>query len=420
MSKNAFDEILLDEDFQPHEIFNNSAKNEKGEVIITDEDLILGKIPGVNKVNEKEDDDLDESEEGKARQAAFQKQQKTDTLLDEALEEGDFSKSPVKKEKDSNEPGKDKKPVGGEDDTNPLKIFYKMMVDDGLWEEDETFDGSEESFIAVKEKNLDKMRDEDLNGYLGQAFEKNPDGIKYGKAFLQHLARGGKIADFQTTYESADVTEADLDSEDTEVSTSAAEQLSRSYLKLIGWDADDINASIKTKKEKGTLLDFAKENFKPYQKKVVETERNREEQEQNTIKANRTKAIVYTTKVNDVINSETEVGGLELPKTPKEKKALIGYMLNPIQTEDGRSRTQLAEDFSQFSQDPEFNIFLAQSLQTWKKKANPAAKTKATSSTKESVLNLLGGRKDAPGNKGQAGQQAQQERTSNKEHWDLD
>lgn len=347
-------------------------------------------------------------------------------MLDKALESGKFGDDNAGTEDDDDDDDDDKKAAGkqkqqtagGADDTNPLKIFYNMMVQEGLWEEEPDFDGSDEAFEEIKAKNLDKMREEDVNDYINAAFEANPDGAKHGKALLSHLAKGGKIKDFIELHESSDITEADLDSDDANTATSAAEQLTRTYLRLIGWDKEDIDSTIRNKKEKNTLVDYGKELLKPYQKKITEIETQRENDSKAQATARRNNAIKYTTSVNDIINTQEKVGFLEIPKTPKEKKALVAYMLTPVEGEDGQQRTQLAQDFNTLSKDPEFSIFLAQSLRTWQKQKPNAVKKSATSSTKDSVISLLGG-KAAPKQSGKVNQPAQQA-SSRKADWDID
>lgn len=421
MGFDVFEELLDNDNFQPHEIYANGEKDDNGQVIITDEDLINGNIP-----KKKDDDDMGDG--GKEDKPDVKVE--TDKLLDKALESGKFGSIGPNDENDEEEDedgdkSKDdrssnkKSIVSGGDDTNPLKIFYKMMVEDGLWEDEgEEFDGSEQAFLEIKEKNLERMREDDLQEYLSSVFEQNPDGAKHGKALLAHLSKGGKIKDFIELHESADISDEELDSDDEATATAAAENLTRTYLKLIGWDKDDINNTIRNKKEKNTLVEYGKELLKPYQKKIVEIENKRESDAKADAISRRNDAIKYTTNVNDIVNTQERVGIIELPKTAKEKKALISYMLSPIETENGSKRTQLAEDFNKFSKDPEFSIFLAQSLRTWTQKKPTAGKKAESSSTKDSILNLLGSRA-IPNSTGKRNQQAPLAPTK-KADWNLD
>lgn len=425
MSFDAFEDLLGDDNFQPHEIFATGQKNDKGEVTITDEDLINGRVP---KKTDTDTDDNDNpgGDDNKGKPNKVDLDLETDKLLDKALDSGKFGEESGAGADEDDDDDDDKKASAknqqqqqsGGDDNNPLKIFYNMMVQEGLWEEDPNFDGSDEAFEEIKAKNLEKMREEDVNDYLSAAFEANPDGVKHGKALLSHLAKGGKIKDFVELHESSDITEADLDSDNADTAVSAAEQLTRTYLKLIGWDKEDIDTTIRTKKEKNTIVEYGKELLKPYQKKITEIETERAANADKEAKARRTNAIKYTTSVNDIVNTQEKVGFLEIPKTPKEKKALVAYMLTPVDGEDGQQRTQLAHDFNKLSKDPEFSIFLAQSLRTWTQKKPNAVKKSATSSTKDSVISLLGG-KAAPKQSGKVNQPAQQA-SSRKADWDID
>lgn len=406
MSKSAFDQIELPEDFEPMGVFMEGKKDKDGAALVSATDILEGKVNKGGGTDSEEDDDLDEDQE-----LELAKQRKLDEMLnldddeDDDLENDDDLDDPKSSKNKAN--AGDKNPT---DDENPLKAFYGLMVKEGLWEEEEEeFDGSEEKFLEIKEKNIERMREEDINEYLEKAFEKNPDGKTYGKALLSHLAAGGSIRDFVEVNEAADITEDDLDNEET--GESAAETLSRNYLKLIGWEADEIKDFIKNKKDKGQLVDYAKEHIKPYQKQVARINEDNIKARKDAELERKKTAIQYTTKVNEIISTVEKVGTTELPKTPKEKKALLAYMLQPIETEDGRQMPQFTADYIKLSKDPEFNVFLATALQSWNAKGGKKSNTQ--SSTTDTVRTLLSRKNKQDDNTGKDRQRAPQPKKGN-------
>jgi hypothetical protein len=162
------------------------------------------------------------------------------------------------------------------------------------------------------------------------------------------------------------------------------------------------------------LIDYAKEHMKPYQKQVAKVNEDRVNQQKQDESDRKKFAVQYTTKVNEIISSSDKVGIIDLPKTPKEKKALLNYMLTPIELQDGRQMPQFTADYIQLSKDPEFNVFLASALQNWKN-ANPKKTTNKVSPT-DQVKRLLG-QSDDTGNNGQRGPKAQQPKKSIQKNW---
>lgn len=406
----AFGDIELPEDFEPMGVFMEGQKDKNGSVLVSSNDILNGKI-------NKDDDDDDLSDEQKA---ARDNQKKVDDLLEKSqggAADDDNDDDLDNDDEDPDNPKNKAKGKSGDDNgANPLLVYYNMMVKEGLWEEEEEeFDGSEEKFLEIKEKNIEKMRDEDINEYLDKAFTKNPDGKQYGKTLLAHLAAGGKLRDFVEINQGVDVTEEELDSEEEGVAESAAESLTASYLKLIGWEPNDIRDFIKTKKEKNLLIDYAKEHMKPYQKQVAKANEDRITAEKENELARKRNAIQYTTKVNEIVTTLEKVGTAELPKTPKEKKALLNYMLTPIELEDGRTMPQFTADYIKLSKDPEFNVFLATALQSWNAKGGK--KTTQKSSTKDEVQSLLSGKRNDDNNSGKDRRQAPQPVKKTKSIW---
>ena len=410
MTKGAFENLELPDDFEPMGIFMEGKKDKDGSALVSSTDILEGKA-AAGSGNDDDDDDDDLSDDEKDQRA---KDKKLEDMLNQDENAADDDDDNL--DDDNNDGKNPKAPVNkaGNQGDNPLQVYYKMMVEEGLWEEDEEFDGSEEKFLEVKEKNIERLRDEDINAYIDQAFVKNPDGKQYGKALIAHLASGGKLRDFIDINRGADVTEAELDSEDEGVAETAAENLATSYLQLSGWDAEDIRDFIKGKKEKGNLIDYAKEHMKPYQKQVAKANEDRVNQQKQDDLDRKKYAVQYTTKVNEIISSSDKVGIIDLPKTPKEKKALLNYMLTPIELQDGRQMPQFTADYIQLSKDPEFNVFLASALQNWKN-ANPKKTTNKTSAT-DQVKRLLG-QTDDTGNNGQRGPKAQQPKKSTQKNW---
>lgn len=410
MTKGAFENMELPDDFEPMGIFMEGKKDKDGSALVSSTDIIQGKAAAGT---DDDDDDDDLSDDEKEQRAKDQKLEDMLNIGDDNSDDNDDDSGNGDDDDDDKDDKKQPNKAAGKGD-NPLQLYYKMMVEEGLWEEEQDFDGSEEKFLEIKEKNIERLREEDINDYLDQAFAKNPDGKQYGKTLIAHLASGGKLRDFIDINRGADVTEADLDNEDDGVAEAAAENLATSYLQMSGWDAEDIRDFIKAKKEKGGLIDYAKEHMKPYQKQVAKANEDQVNRQKQEALDRKKYAIQYTTKVNEIITSSDKVGTVELPKTPKEKKALLSYMLTPIELEDGRQMPKFTADYIQLSKDPEFNVFLASALQNWKV-ANPKKTTNKSSAT-DQVKRLLG-HIDDTGNNGQRGPKAQQPKKSTQKNW---
>ncbi len=414
MAKSAFEDILLPDDFEPMAVFMEGKKDKDGSALVSSTDILDGKVNNPGGKNDEEDDNEELLE--------LENQGKLDKMLSKVtgddddnddLEDENGGRSDDDDDLDKNQASNKSK---SDSDANPYQALYNLMVEGVLWEEEEDFDGSEEKFLEIKEKNIERMRSEDLEAYIDQAFEKNPDGKNLGKTLLAHLAAGGKLRDFIETNEGADVTEADLDNDDTVVATEAAESLTRAYLTMIGWEPDEIKTFIKNKKDKDLLIDYAKEHMGPYQKQVAKKNEDRINAQKDADLQRKKDVVRYTTQVNEIITSSEKVGTVELPKTPKEKKALLNYMLVPVELEDGRTMPKFTADYIKLSKDPEFNVFLATALQNWK--AKDGKKPNNTISTKDTVRGLLSRTKKDDDNNGQRRQQAQpRPKTNTVKNW---
>lgn len=371
-------DIINSDAFDPFEEFQKGTKDTKGQVSISAKDILNG-TAGAGSTEDEEGKQVPEVDLDDFIEKSFTGNKGAATETEDEDEEGD----------DKGEAGDDKDPETGE--VNPKLAYYNLMVSEGLWKAVDGFDGSDEKFDEAKDFNSQAIREEEVEAFLDEAFEKNPDGKEYGKALLNHLALGGRVSDFVSLYGADDINADDLDNEDVAIAERTAANIFSEYHSRIGWKPEKIAAAIRTKKEKGLLIDAAKDVAEPYNDLITEQKEQTRVVLENQRKQAKLNAQNYQKTVLSLVENET-IRNITIGKTKQERQALADYMLKPtVETENGKI-SQIHADIREVQKDPEWNVVLAKTLYEFKNKTSKTEdkkekQPKAADSIKEILKN---------------------------------
>jgi hypothetical protein len=361
-------DVSFDATFDPFEIMANGQKNKDGSVDVKPVEKQEGEPD--KKVTIADTDSTDDSN--------------LDEFIDNALK-GDKGEENTDEKKDP----QDKKLVESTSDVNPNKAYYDLMVSSGLWAEVEGFDGSDEALEKARDTNHEKAIEEDVDAFIENAFEKNPEGKVYGKALLNHLANNGKISDFITVFGQGEVAVADLDNEDLPIAEKAAAGIIQAMYSD-KMKPERLSAFIAEKKKKGLLIDTAKDiapDFEELQKENQKSliEKTKKQAEQAKINARNYQRSILT------VTQQEKVGNITIGKTPQERQEIADYMLQPtVELENGNKTSQFYSELSEVRSNPEWNVVLAKTLREFKNKKPADVKSEIKKpSTKQTITEIL-------------------------------
>jgi len=268
-------------------------------------------------------------------------------------------------------------PAAGDQPTGPWAELHKEFIEKGLILEDEDieFDGSYDSLMNAIEQSNEIRREEDVNSYIQSVFKGNPANAETGAKLFNHLAKGGKVADFVDAYSADTVKEAVLESDKEEEVRAASTDVLRKYYSLLKWDASSIDKALQTALNSGTYKQQAAAIIPEYNKlvegrKTAVTENARVAQE---------KAVndrkLFNTALVDVINKSDEIGGYPIGKKKEKKEQLIDYYFTPAVDVQGGKVSQFVADMREAAKDPNWTVLLGLVYNAYKKGTGPAAAT---------------------------------------------
>lgn len=368
-------------DFDPFEEFSKGTKNKNNSVTL-DPASIIHKSDKSTPGDDDTDDDDDSDDDTDDKDDEEDKDDGADRL--DKFVDRKISKQTAEDDKDEND----------DDEINPNQAFYDLMVKTGRWTEVEGFDGTDESLEKAIDDNQRQSIEAEIDEFVESAFEKNPDGRQYGKALMSHLANGGRIKDFFDIYQNEDINAGDLDDEDQAKAEAAAEAIMNDYHRRIGWKPEKIAATIRSKKEKGTLIDAAKDVADPYEDlKKAQKEELAKRTAQEDIAAKK-RAMDRHKSISALITENETIRNVKIGKTKQEKQKIADYMLSPTaDIGDGNKVPQMYVDMRTVQQDPEWNIVLASAIREFKEGKKPGKQEeKKTGSTKDTIKEILSNR----------------------------
>lgn len=340
---------------------------------LTSPDLIISGKVNTKKPESVDDDEDPENPEAKGFRKPATPEKKKSIIID--LSDDEITKS-LRKTKgenidddDDDQPGGKKKPEVDDDnnDDDPEKkgkkkpdeknaafeLHYNLMVEAGEWEADESFDGTPESYLAIKEKNNTRQAHGVLDEWVEDAFEKNPDGATMGKKLFNHLKNGGTISDFQELYSPDEFKYEDLESDDDDTAESAAVSLVSNYYAALDWKPELIKRKIESWKKTGTLIDEAKELKEPYQDMVKKSQNQYEIAMAEQAEKRKLKVKETTQNLKKLIAENKSFAGNKLYEDEKQRKKLEQEMF--VADEDGV--TPFRKKLANALQDPNFILF---------------------------------------------------------------
>lgn len=323
--------------------------------------------------DDNQDDDQPKPQVSRKKQPPKREPLRSVSLSDELLVQG-LQRASGKEPKAVDKPGEDDQDDDSTEDTDPKKggkgkvtkddlpepknafeAHYRMMVNAGVWEEIEGFDGSRAKYDEAVQHNNQLNLDNSLDDYLVEAFENNPEGKALGVKLIKHLAAGGKVSTFQQLHVPAELDFDALDDEKEDVAEAAGEDILRSYYREQGWEKEDITSKINGLKKTGGLIDEAKLIKKPYTKLIAQ----REEQHQNwletTAAKNKSAAQQLNNGIMSLISKGHAFGGLKVAATKKEQLEIQNYIFQP----NDKGVTGFRDELMENLRDPEFLLFTA-------------------------------------------------------------
>jgi hypothetical protein len=309
----------------------------------------------------------------------------------------------AREEEDDELDDKNKKPVvkkpaaaaakpGEEELKGPWVDLHKEFIEKGLILDDEEipFDGSYESLMQAIEVSNEVRREEDVTAYIQAAFKGNPANADTGVKLFNHLAKGGKVADFVDAYSADTVKESVLESDKEDEVRAASTDVLRKYYSLLKWDASSIDKALQTALNSGTYKQQAAAIIPEYNKlvdgrKTAVTESARVAQEKSV---NERK--LFNNQLVEVINKSEEIGGYPIGKKKEKKEQLIDYYFTPAVDVQGGKVSQFVADMREASKDPNWTVLLGLVYNAYKKGTGPsAATTKAGSEAVKTIRSSL-------------------------------
>jgi len=273
-----------------------------------------------NENNKKDNTDDDEKENSKEEKEEGEE------------EDTDVFKEFIKKDKNKNEKNSDDK-----ENSNEITSYASNLKEKGILTTDFNPEDieDEDDLLALQQKEIQNRVEKSISDFV-ENFEEE------GKLFIKYVKEGGKPKEFfKVLQETTRIPtyEEDNDSNNAEVI--------RYYLKNIKDidDPEDIEDTISTLKEKGTLEKYANKYSNVLEKIKKEKEEQQLElikKQNEEVKKNKKK---FEKDISEVIDKTDDIYGIGVLLSKKEKKDLKEYIFKP------HSRINNNEYISKFTQD---------------------------------------------------------------------
>ncbi len=265
--------------------------------------------------------------------AAFDEQEKKKQKEDKDIQNDNNKEVIVNAEKNNTESAQNtesKENIQNEEDDNKettFSVLAKEFAQKGLYnlEENEEFDGSEESFIKGFEKTVDKKADEKVLSY----FEGHPQADLALNLF-NYIKDGGDINNFVEVYSNP------LQNINIEDKNSQIYILTQYLRQTTSLSDDKIQQKIKRYDDLATLEEEAKDAYEVLSQL---NERNRTQfQEQEKVRVARIQQERQEAEHNikDFINKNESIKGILNIKDARIKKKFEDYLFKPTELVNGR------------------------------------------------------------------------------------